>query len=379
MTNDTPESLYASLGTRPVVNAAGAYTILGGSTLSPGVRTAMEVANRQFADMKTLLQSSGRLIAGMLEAEAAMVTSGAAAALALAAAACLTRDHPDYYERLPDTEGIPNEIVTQKSTRQKYDRCLTLTGARLREVGSNGGTTAEELRAALGPKTAAVHYFVPLHGEAVLSLDTVVEIAHERGLPVIVDAAGMSYPVDNLRKYARQGADLVCYAAKYFDAPHSTGLLVGRKDLVDVAMVNSFIGFETSGYLTIGRPMKVDRQEIFATVVALREWLAMDHEARFLRYGEYSDVILRELRGLHGLDAYRISDKETPVPVVRDGVRIELKDGRDPGAIASALRDGEPCIWVMTEGSAINVSVAFLREEEVTVVARRLREVLSSG
>jgi L-seryl-tRNA(Ser) seleniumtransferase len=251
--------------------------------------------------MKGLLQSSGRLIAEMLEAEAAMVTSGAAAALALAAAACLTRDHPDYYERLPNTDGIPNEIVTQKSTRQKYDRCLTLTGARLEEVGSAAGTTVEELRAALSRQTVAVHYFVPLHGEPVLALEKAVEVAHERCLPVIVDAAGMSFPVDNLRKYVRQGADLVCYAAKYFDAPHSTGLLVGRKDLVEVALVNSFIGFETSGYLTVGRAMKVDRQEIFATVVALREWLAMDHEARLLRYAEYSDGGAERRSGHRGL------------------------------------------------------------------------------
>src|SRR3990172_5929876 len=92
---DDVARLYASLGARPVVNAAGAYTVLGGSTLSPGVQAAMGLANRQFADMKSLLTSSGQIIAEMLDAEAAMVTSGAAAALALAAAACLTRDHPD--------------------------------------------------------------------------------------------------------------------------------------------------------------------------------------------------------------------------------------------------------------------------------------------
>jgi L-seryl-tRNA(Ser) seleniumtransferase len=375
--NEDAAAIFTQLGARPVINAAGAYTILGGSKLSPTVRAAMEDANRRFVDMKGLLTSSGRIVAEMLGAEAALVTSGAAAALALSAAACLTRDHPDYLERMPDTQGIPNEILTQKSTRQKYDRCVTLTGARLVEFGADQGATPAELRAAIGPKTVAVHYFVPFKGEPVLSLEAVLEIAHERGLPVIVDAAGLTYPVDNLRRFARMGADLVCYAAKYFDAPHSTGMIVGKKALVDVAFVNSFIGFETSGYLTIGRPMKVDRQEIVATVVALKEWLAMDHEARLIKYGERVDAILDALRGVPDIEAYRISERETPIPVIRDGARIILLSPEAAVAAEERLRDGEPSIWVRTEGKVINLSVAFFDDADLEIVASRLRQALT--
>ena len=368
--------LFAELGSRPVINAAGAYTLLGGSKLSPTVRAAMDEANRYFADMKGLIEGSGRVIADMLGAEAAFVTSGAAAALALSAAAALTRDHPDYLERLPDTEGIPNEIITQRTTRQKYDRCVTLTGARLIEVGGDRGTTADELRAAIGPRTAAVHYFVPFKGETVLPLETVVEIAHGRGLPVIVDAAGLTWPLDELRRYTRSGADLVCYAAKYFDAPHSTGILAGRREYVDVALTNSFIGFETSAYHTIGRPMKVDRQEIVACVVALREWFDMDHESRLNHYGERIDVILKELASVPGIEAYRISERETPIPVIRDGVRVLMPSPQAAQAIEAALRDGDPSIWVRTDGSAVNVSVAFFEDVHLGLIARRLREAL---
>jgi L-seryl-tRNA(Ser) seleniumtransferase len=126
--------LYGELGARPVINAAGAYTLLGGSTLSPAVRAAMDTANLYFADMRALSESSGRVIAEMLDAEAALVTAGAAAALVLSVAACLTKDHPEYYERLPDATGIPNEVVVQKSTRQRYDRTLTIAGARIVEA-----------------------------------------------------------------------------------------------------------------------------------------------------------------------------------------------------------------------------------------------------
>ena len=341
-----PEAIriFAELGARPVINAAGAYTLLGGSTLSPAVRAAMDSANEYFVDIKALAESSGRVIAEMLGAESALVTAGAAAALVLSVAACLTKDHPEYYERLPECEGIPNQVVVQKSRRQKYDRTLSIAGARVVEAGDEAGMTLDQLREAIGPDTAAVHYFVPLQGPVAGQppLEDVVRIAHEQNVPVIVDAAGHTYPTDGLRKYARSGADLVCYAAKYFDAPHSTGLVVGRKDLVDVASINSFVGFETSGYLTLGRPMKVDRQEIVGCVVALREWLAMDHEARLQTYADRIDVILRELRNVPGIEAVRVSEIEQPAPVLRDGVRIRVAPGRSAGDVMKRLQDGEP-------------------------------------
>jgi L-seryl-tRNA(Ser) seleniumtransferase len=376
------ERLFSELGVRPVINAAGAYTVLGGSQLSPYVRAAMDTANRSFVDMRTLLRTSGRIVADMLEADAALVTAGAAASLAIGTAAVLTLDQPGRLERLPDTSGIAHEVLTQRVTRQKYDRCVEFSGAKLVEYGDPSGTTVEQLRAAIGPETAAVHFFVPpgdLPG--LLPLEAVVAVAHEHGLPVIVDAAGHTYPLDEMRRYTRIGADLVCYAAKYFDAPHSTGLLVGRQDLIDEAVTNSFIGFETSGYHTIGRPMKVDRQEVFALVVALKEWFAMDHEDRFLRYGERIEAILKTLYGLPGIEAYRISERDTPLPVVRDGVRIHLNGTKSASGVEAELRDGEPSVWIRIDEfvpETLNVSVAFCSDEQIQVVARRLHEVLSA-
>ena len=374
--------LYADLGVRPVINAAGAYTVLGGSTLSPGVRAAMEEANRSFADMKELLARSCEVVAGLLEAEAAYVTSGAAAALVLATAACLTRDHPEAFERLPDTSAIPAEVLTHSCTRQKYDRCLELAGARLVEFGNSSGATIDDLRAAIGPATAAVHSLVPPHPvPGLLPVEAVIEAAHARGVPVIVDAAGHTYPLDSMRRYTRLGADLVCYAGKYFDAPHSTGLVTGRRQLVDLVATNSFVGFETSGYYTLGRPLKVDRQEIVGLVVALREWLAMNHEERLLRYAARCDFLLDELRSVPGIEAFHVAERETPLPQFRDGVRILLDGaGKRAEEVFGRLRDGEPSVWVRIAdevANAINVSVAFFRDEDLEVVARRLQQALS--
>jgi len=377
--------LYQELGTRAVINCAGAYTVMGGSYLSPGVRAAMETANHRFADMQGLLHAGGRAVAQMLDAEGAYITSGAAAALTLAVAACLTKDHRDYLERLPDTAGIPNEVIVQKSSRQKYDRCLIIPGAKLVEAGDADAMTPGQLRDAIGPNTVAVHYLAPTGAPTDAKgrppIESVIEVAHERGVPVIVDAAGLTYPVDNLRRYARLGADLVCYAGKYFDAPQSTGLVVGRRDLIDMVSINGYVGFETSGYHTLGRPMKVDRQEIFGCVVALREWLAMDHEVRFALYGERIDVILREVKGLPGVEAYRISERETPTPMVRDGVRLRLDSPQRAEAAVMALREAEPCIWGRVDDllrDCINLSVAFLQDGDAELIARRLREVLSA-
>lgn len=375
------ERLFAELGARTLINAAGAYTLLGGSQLSPRVRSAMDAANRSFVDMEGLLESSGRIVAEMLEADAALVTAGAAASLAIGAASILTLSHPERLERLPDTAGFPHEVLTQRFTRQKYDRCVEFAGARLVEYGDATRTTAGQLRAAIGPQTAAVHFFVP-PGElpGLLPLESVIEIAHAHRLPVIVDAAGHTYPLDEMRRYVRAGADLVCYAAKYFDAPHSTGLLVGGSDLIDQAVTNSFIGFETSGYHTIGRPMKVDRQEVFGLVAALKEWFEMDHEERLTRYGERIDVILNALGGVQGIAAYRISERDTPLPVVRDGVRIHLNgSAKNAASVEAELRDGEPSVWVRVDefvAETLNVSVAFCTDADIEVVARRLREVL---
>jgi L-seryl-tRNA(Ser) seleniumtransferase len=379
MNSEESARLYADLGVRPVINAAGAYTLLGGSALSPGVQRAMEDANRYFVEMGPLLESSGKIIAGMLGCEAAYVTSGAAGALALAAAACMTGSDAEKIERLPDTTGMKDEILIQRVGRIKYDRCVTIPGAKLAEFGGAEGTAIADLDAAFSDRTCAVHYLATGVRPGSLSLPDIIRVAHEHGVPVIVDAAGQTYPTDELRRYARMGADLVCYAGKYFDAPHSTGLLTGRRDLVEAAAMNGFVSFETNGLRSIGRPMKLDRQEIIACVVALREWFAMDHEERLLKYGERCDAIMRELASVPGIEARRMSELETPMPVVRDGVRIWFSEGAAKSAqqVEEALREGTPSIWARAFNGTLNVSVAFFADGEEQIVANRLKAILA--
>ena len=378
---DSEESarLYQDLGVRPVINAAGAYTMLGGSALSPGVQKAMDDANRYFVEMSALLENSGRVIAGMLECEAAYVTSGAAGALALAAAACMTGADRERIERLPDTAGMKDEILIQRCGRLKYDRCVTIPGAKLVEAGDADRTTPEQLEAAFSDKTCAVHFLATGTKAGSLPLAEVIRIAHAHAVPVIVDAAGQTYPTDELKRYTRMGADLVCYAAKYFDGPHSTGLLLGRRGLVEAAAMNGFVSFETNGLRAIGRPMKVDRQEIVAVVAALREWFGMNHEERFLKYGERAEAIMAQLKTVPGISTRLLSEVETPMPVVREAVRIEFAPGaaKTAAQVEAALQQDTPAIWTRAVDGVLHVSVAFFQDGEEAIVAERLKAALT--
>jgi L-seryl-tRNA(Ser) seleniumtransferase len=371
-------TIYEELGVRPVVNAAGNATRLGGSILSPSVRAAMEAANQAYVDMDELLKATGREVAALLGAEAAFVTSGCAAALALGTAACITGGDVGKMERLPDTRGMRNRVVIQRGMRYKYDRCPTIVGGRLTVVGTVRATTREQLDRALGPRTACLLYLARAEGTpGVLSLDEAIALAHSKGVPVLVDAAAEVYPLDYFTSFIRRGADLVCYGAKYFGGPHSAGILCGRRELVEAAYIQNFIGFEATDYRTFGRPLKVDRQEVIGVVVALREWMTMDHEPRLLLHERRLHYIMERLK-----DLPHITLRKTPLRGPATRLAIDLDEaalGRTAQQVQAALRNGEPCVWVYTEGPSLLVATHTLRDGEEEVVARRLREELTRG
>ena len=371
---DESGRIYEELGVRPVINATGGHmTRLGGSILSPKVSQAMQEANRYYVDMKELLDRSGQIIAELLGAEAAYVTSGCCAALALGTAACMAGSDPAKMERLPDTRGVRYEVIIQKRLRSKYDRCVTVPGAKLVEVGDESGTRPEQIEAAIGDKTAAIHYLAPGRGDGVVPLEEVIRIGKRRGVPIIVDAAAQVYPVENLRKYPAMGADLVCYGAKYFGAPNSSGILCGRKDLVEAAALHGFIGFETTPHRTFGRPMKLDRQEIIAVVVALREWMTMDHQARFESYERRVRNLQRELEGIPNIE---VTPQGSPVT----GLNITVDEkvlGKTAAEIVNALQEGTPSIRVRSQADTITISAVTIMDGDELAIADRLKCLLS--
>ncbi len=366
--------VYGELGVAPIINGRGAQTVLGGSMLSPRVLAAMEAANQRYADMETLLKRAGKVIAEMLECEAVYVTPGCAAAVALGTAACIARSDPAKIAQIPATTGMPNEILVQKRQVMKYTRLLSVGGGRTREVGDATGTSAAQLEAAIGPNTAAVHCaHSPALQEGCLPLAELAAIAHAHDLPVLVDAAGSVFPPELMREPMRQGGDLVGFGAKYFGAPNSTGLLCGRRDLVDSAARQGFIGFELGNGDAFGRAMKLDRQEVVAVVEALREWRSMNHAERIERGVAQAQLLVTALDGAQGLRASL--NRESGCAEVR----LEAASAHTTDSLAAALRGGSPPIWARVEddGRYLAFVGATLLEGEPEIVADRVRAIVS--
>lgn len=376
MSGPTITSVFEEIGVKPVINANGNQTVLGGSQLSPRVRAAMDEANRYYVDMRELLDRSGQIIARLLGAEAAYVTPGCAAALALGTAACMAGQDLDRIGQLPDTTGLKNEVLIQTASRYKYDRCPTIVGARLVEYGTPEAASAADLDAAIGDRTAAVLYVgLKRNDPGVLPLSVVVEVAHRRGVPVLVDAAGEIFPLDYMKSYPASGADLVCYGSKYFGGPNSAGVLCGKRDLVESAAMQGFIGFETTGSRSFGRPLKVDRQEVVAVVVALQEWMGLDHDARVRGYDRMAQTIADRLRGLPGVATAR---HENPNGNTRVEVTIRPRpNGINAASIARTLWEGNPAIRVGTRDDTIVIQLHTVTPGDEFVIADRLRDALS--
>src|SRR5919199_982127 len=371
-------SVYEQLGVTPIINARGNNTVLGGSTPSARVRRAMLEAEVSYVDMQQLLERSGAVIASLIGgAEAAYVTCGAAAALALGTAACIAGADPDRIARLPDTRGLPNVVLIQAGHHYHYERVVTMPGASLVEVGDAQGTTAEQLEAALAGNVATVLFPAHLDGApGTLPLGQLLSIAHARGIPVLVDAAGRVYPLERFQSYTRAGADLVAFGAKYLGALNASGILCGRRDLVDAAALHGFIGFETLTWgKSFARPLKVDRQTIVAVVTALKEWLETDHDARLASYERRLQAIASEIQGAPGLSLSVVRDEGASPRLLR--LALDPAHARtDAAGLAEALLAGSPAIAVGRQADAITINPGTLREADDGLGVSRLGALL---
>jgi uncharacterized pyridoxal phosphate-dependent enzyme len=365
-------SVFDDLGAKSVINARGNNTVLGGTTPSATVRRAMQEAERYYVDMADLLDRSGKAIARMLECEAAYVTPGAAAAMALATAACMAGADPEKMRHLPDTTGMSNTVLIQSGHRYHYEHAVTVSGARLQEVDS------ARFEDALIPSVAAVLFPAHLEGAPdTLSLAKVIELAHAHTIPVIVDAAGRVYPIELFKSYTKMGADLVAFGAKYLGALNASGILAGRADLVKAASLEGFIGFETEAWeKSWGRPLKVDRQTIVAVVAALREWLDTDHEARLAGYQRRLEAMADELRGAQGVQLSIVSADGPSPRVLRLDIDAATARHSVP-EVVDALWSSTPAIAVWRDGDkAIAINPVTLREQDDGTVVSRLGNLL---
>ena len=372
--------IYDDLGAKRVINASFPLTTLGGSRLTKEMIDAILEANDTYVDFWDFMQKAARYVAKVTGAEAAWVTSGAFSGLALSATACMVGKDPEKIRRLPDTTGSKNEIVIQKCLRAPiYDRSMTVTGGKYVFAGSDSKCSPAELEAAITPKTAAIHFLATDRlADSYVALEEVLRISKKHKVPIVMDAAGQTWPIEGLRKFTAMGVDLVCYSSKYFGGPNSAGFVIGKKDLVEAVSIHTFLGQETQGRImdaySVGRGYKMDRQIVAAMIAALKRWVTMDHQKERIQPAiARRDYIMREIASV--AEKNNIQIKVFPESFTQGhilGIQLTFPDDKVRDSLVLKLREGDPAIWI--RGSVINT--LFIKDGEEKTISARLNQLL---
>jgi L-seryl-tRNA(Ser) seleniumtransferase len=399
--------VYDQLGVKKRINGAGLLTRLGGSLMPPEVLEAMVEAASAFVDIAELQARASEIIAETTGAEAGLVTTGASAALTLGTAACLTGLDAARMDRLPDTEGMPNVVVMARPHRNAYDHAIRAAGAKIREVGLNDrivgagvrGVEPWEWEAALGPDVVALAYTATPAMDP--PLREVTDLAHRRGLPVLVDAAAALPPLDRLRRLLDEGADLVAVSGgKALRGPQSTGILCGRRDLIAAAVLQQLdmdVAPETWSppasliprerlrgipHHGIGRGFKAGKEEIVGLLIALRRFAGLDHEAEAAAAQRRLELIASRLSGVaHVATRLRPAPETGRFPLL-EVVLDQRGLGRSASAVSVALQAGDPPVHLNERRAGegiLTVHPEGLRDGDEAMVAGRLRAALAGS
>jgi L-seryl-tRNA(Ser) seleniumtransferase len=360
---------FRELGVRPFINAAGTYTAMTASLMPPEVIAAITYASKHYVMLDELHDRVGARIAMLLKCEAAMVTSGAASALTLATAGVLTGTDPRKVVELPNLAGMKSEVIIQKAHRFGYDHAVRNCGVRLVEV-----ETRDDMERAITPQTAMMLFYNNNNMEGRIRDEEFVAIGRQHAVPTLNDAAADVPPVENLWKYTQMGFDLVAFSGgKGLRGPQSAGLLIGRRDLVAAARLNA----PPNGN-TVGRGMKVNKEEMIGLLAALELYLAKDHAAEQREFHARAEAIRSSAAAVAGVTAeIFVPEVANHVPHVRISWDAAAK-GMTAADAVSRLRAGEPSIGTRSEGDAVVIGVWMMNRGEEQIVARRLRDVLLS-
>lgn len=396
---------FKRFGVNTIINAYGPLTRLGGSLLPPEVASAMQQASRYCVDMTTLQSGASTIIANHTGAESGYVTSGAAAGLLLGTAACVTGLDVGKMNRLPDTRGMKNEVVVAKSQRNFYDHAVRTAGVTLVEVGipdrySGAGVRdaeAWEFSEAITENTAAVYYVAAPQSRP--RLEDVIKVAHDKGVPVLVDAAGRVPPKANLRTYIAMGADLVVFSGgKGIRGPQASGILCGRRDLIMAAALQHLdhdIHFEQFSppsnlidktklpglpHHGIGRPCKVGKEEIVGLLTALELFVKEDPDQSYAEHLRLAQEISENLQKIRNVTTrIQTGDGMHPLP----SVELELDEvasGITAQQLVTELQNGEPSIHAdptYVSDKKISFRTACLKDGEPEMIGQRIRKILA--
>src|ERR1035437_9450411 len=363
---------YDELGLPTVINCEGTMTMLGGSILRPELEAVMALAGRHFVSIPELEVAAGKRIAEMLklpDGYAALVTSGAAAAMQSGLAGILTRDNEALIRQLPDLTGMKSEVIIQKSHRNPFDHQLRSTGVKLIEI-----ETREQFRQAVNDRTAMMHFSNFANAAGQIKVDEWVKLAKQYNIPCMNDAAADTPPVSHLWDYTNMGYDLVTFSGgKAIRGPQCAGMLIGRNDMVANALLNNSPHEDT-----LGRSQKVGKEEIVGMVKALELFLAEDHEALAKEWQGRLEAISLEVQKVPGVStSFFVPDLANHVPhmsITWDPARISLT----PEQASKLLRSSKPSI-AMGAGEGrpgLAMNSFMLQPGEDKIVAEQLSRLL---
>ncbi len=366
--------IYEELGVRPVINCKGAWTVVGASKQWPELHAAMAEASQNFVFLEELQEKIGARLSKLIGSEAAMVTTGAAGAITLGTCAALTGTDLERVRRLPDLTGMKSEVIIQKKHRNNFDHAVRNTGVKLVEV-----ETRDQLQAAISERTAMLYHlgaFGRSDDESAVSLAYCLAAGKQAGFPVMVDAANLLPPWDNLPKLAALGVDLICISGgKHMRGPQCSGILAGRRDLIQAALLNSSPNEDA-----LGRPMKVGREEMIGVWLAAEKYSKLDFDAIDRQNVAQAEYAVRELKKIRGLEIslapYEKSRRVQRIVAQWD----EQKLGITGDECERQLLAGEPRIALLRNQPQGVVFVFFLGDAgDEKLVVRRMKEVFRTG
>jgi len=386
---DTRANVYSRLGVKTVINCRGTWTYLSGSLQLPETRQAQEEAGRYFVNMVELQQAVGRRLAELTGAESGLITSGAAGAMAAATAACIAGSDPKKIWQLPDTTGLKHEVI-MVGGRSAFDSAIRLTGAKLVLVEKG-----DDISNAINNNTAMI-YTTHLGGE----LDREGAIAKQHNVPILLDDAAGIPPIDNIKLYAKMKLDMYTFSGgKGLRGPQCSGVLLGRKDLIDAALRNS-CPYEGS----VCRPMKVGKEEVIGLLTAIETWLTIDSQKLYAEWNERADRIAKLVETVPGVKTeiyvpndgnryptLRVSWDQAAwgftitdcVKKLREGDPVIEVLGVDNPSLVSAVREGvekpKPNPKELKEQNHIELVSMTIQSGEEMVVGQRLREILNEA
>ena len=372
------DSIYKRLNITPMINAAGTYTMVGGSRMSEKTLADMAEAARSHVDIKELQLKVSERLAKVTQNEAAAVCNGAASGMHIATAACVAQKAGKTFNSLSRSEIGDYEIIMFAAHRNPYDWSIRQLGVQLVEVGYPNTmhmVSADDLRNAITDKTAGIFFMLTSRGgwiaEGGLDFETTLEVAKEKNIPVIVDAAAQVPPVENLWEITKKGATAVLFSGgKDLRGPQSSGLIVGKKDFLDTFTEINFFNYG------IGRMLKTGREEIVGLLSAVEQYVAMDHKKRDTWVEEQIKKLVEFSNNSKLYQIFRTYPNEAGQPMARAEILLKTNDYALED-LSKVLKESTPSIFTFVDRGHLFINPMTLFEGETEIIIEQLKKIES--